>query len=72
MTQYEFTSAPHIVYVAPDHSQDKGNAVPSKAKVDPQKVFNIYTQGKEAEAINQFVKQHTGFDVRSYALLSVK
>lgn len=62
--QYDFTSAPHIVYVAPDHAQDKGHAVPSKAKAPPQNVFNIYTQGKDAESLNQFVKQHTGFDVR--------
>lgn len=64
MWQYDFTSAPHVVYVAPDHSEDKGNAVPRKAQVAPQNVFNIYTQGKDAESLNQFVRQHTGFDVR--------
>lgn len=53
-----------MVYVAPDHRQDKGQAVPAKAKAPPQNLFNIYTQGKDAEALNQFVKQHTGFDVR--------
>ncbi|KAE8896005.1 hypothetical protein PF003_g20258 [Phytophthora fragariae] len=59
---YEFTSAPHVVYVAPDRSLDAGERVPKKANVEPQHLYNVYSQGKEAEAMAAFVKQRTGFD----------
>ncbi|KAG2764103.1 hypothetical protein PC129_g4821 [Phytophthora cactorum] len=59
---YEFTSAPHVVYVAPDRSIDAGDRMPKKAKVEPQNLYNVYSQGKEAEAMATFVKQRTGFE----------
>ncbi|KAH7489002.1 hypothetical protein KRP22_012201 [Phytophthora ramorum] len=59
---YEFTSAPHVVYVAPDRSQDAGERMPKKTKVDPQNLYNVYSQGKEAEAMATFVKHRTGFE----------
>jgi hypothetical protein len=50
------------VYVAPDRSLDAGERLPKKAKVEPQNLYNVYSQGKEAEAMQTFVKQRTGFD----------
>ncbi|RLN02662.1 hypothetical protein BBJ28_00008743 [Nothophytophthora sp. Chile5] len=61
--KYEFTSAPHVVYIAPDRSEDSGDSVPAKAKVPPQNLYNVYSQGKEAESMSTFVKQRTGFDI---------
>lgn len=58
---YDFTSAPHVVYVAPDRTIDAGGRMPKKAKVDPQHVYNVYSQGKDAEALASFIKQRTGF-----------
>ncbi|RLN51812.1 hypothetical protein BBJ29_006548 [Phytophthora kernoviae] len=60
---YEFTSAPHVVYVAPDRSVDGGEKMPHKTKVPPQNLYNVYSQGKEAEAMSTFVKSRTGFDI---------
>ncbi|POM79011.1 Dolichyl-diphosphooligosaccharide-protein glycotransferase [Phytophthora palmivora] len=59
---FEFTSAPHVVYVAPDRTIDAGERLPKKAKVEPQNLYNVYSQGKEAEAMATFVKQRTGFE----------
>ncbi|KAL3660787.1 hypothetical protein V7S43_014189 [Phytophthora oleae] len=59
---YEFTSAPHVVYVAPDRSIDSGERMPKKAKVEPHNLYNVYSQGKEAEAMATFIKQRTGFE----------
>ncbi|KAF4146264.1 OST3/OST6 transporter family [Phytophthora infestans] len=59
---YEFTSAPHVVYVAPDRSIDAGDRMPKKSKVEPHNLYNVYSQGKEAESMATFVKQRTGFE----------
>ncbi|DAZ98401.1 TPA: hypothetical protein N0F65_000115 [Lagenidium giganteum] len=59
---YEFTSAPHIVYVGPDRSEDAGRRAPNKVTLDPQDTYNVYSQGKRAEDIVQYVKQKTGFN----------
>ncbi|KAG7384820.1 tumor suppressor candidate 3 [Phytophthora pseudosyringae] len=59
---YEFTSAPHVVYVAPDRSLDAGDRMPKKTKPAPQNLYNVYSQGKDAEAMATFVKQRTGFE----------
>lgn len=59
---YGFTSAPHIVYVAPDRSDDTGKKSPTKVKVEDANLYNVYSGGKKAENINAFVKQKTGFD----------
>ncbi|RLN55888.1 hypothetical protein BBJ28_00019825 [Nothophytophthora sp. Chile5] len=40
-----------------------GDSVPAKAKVPPQNLYNVYSQGKEAESMSTFVKQRTGFDI---------
>ncbi|GMF36492.1 unnamed protein product [Phytophthora fragariaefolia] len=61
--RYEFTSAPHVVYIAPDRGLDAGERLPKKAAVEPHNLYNVYSQGKDAEAMAAFVKQRTGFDI---------
>uniref|UniRef100_M4C2F1 Uncharacterized protein n=1 Tax=Hyaloperonospora arabidopsidis (strain Emoy2) TaxID=559515 RepID=M4C2F1_HYAAE len=60
---YELTSAPFVVYVAPDANSDVGAALPTKEQVNPQYLYNVYTQGLQAEGMATFVHQRTGFEV---------
>ncbi|CAI5741673.1 unnamed protein product [Hyaloperonospora brassicae] len=71
---YELTSAPFVVYVAPDSSQDTGAAAVAKEEVKPQDFYNAYTQGLAAEGMAVFVQQRTGFEftiIRSKVYLYV-
>uniref|UniRef100_K3W587 Thioredoxin domain-containing protein n=1 Tax=Globisporangium ultimum (strain ATCC 200006 / CBS 805.95 / DAOM BR144) TaxID=431595 RepID=K3W587_GLOUD len=59
---YGFTSAPHVVYIGPDRTEDTGKRSPSKVQLSDSDLYNVYSGGKKAESINAFVKQKTGFD----------
>lgn len=44
--------------------------MPAKVKVPDADMYNVYSSGKKAEDVNAFVKQKTGFDVRSLFIIS--
>ncbi|CEG46334.1 magnesium transporter protein 1-like [Plasmopara halstedii] len=61
--RFDYTSAPHIVYVAPDRSFDAGEVMPKKFKVETQNFYNVHSQSSSADALALFVKQRTGFEI---------
>ncbi|CAH0477947.1 unnamed protein product [Peronospora belbahrii] len=60
---FEMTSAPHIMYIGPDRSIDSGNKISKKQIMELAKVYDIFTNGMEAENIAMFVKHQTGFEI---------
>ncbi|KDO27618.1 hypothetical protein SPRG_06888 [Saprolegnia parasitica CBS 223.65] len=66
-----FTSAPQLVYVGPDRTEDTGKKLPTKIELPANQIFSVYTQGKSAESMMSYVKEKTGVDapvLRSKAL----
>ncbi|OQR98851.1 hypothetical protein ACHHYP_07731 [Achlya hypogyna] len=57
-----FTSAPQLVYVGPDRSEDKGKKLPTKIELPANQIYSVYTQGKSAEAMMNYIKEKTGVD----------
>ncbi|OQR93275.1 hypothetical protein THRCLA_08488 [Thraustotheca clavata] len=57
-----FTSAPQLIYIGPDRTEDAGKNLPTKIELPANQIYSVYTQGKSADAMINYVKDKTGVD----------
>ncbi|UIZ28950.1 hypothetical protein KXD40_007195 [Peronospora effusa] len=62
--RYDLTSAPHVFYLEPNNSIDIGDKIPLKSTIEPQNIYNIFSQGITAESMAQFVQEQTGYEIK--------